>query len=99
MKLFYISFATDTEFLGATVLESYNEADALAEATQHGLNPGGQAAILELPYEALLAPDIKIMQGRLVGKEEMKANGAISHKDLSHEMQDRFEAGAGVVDQ
>jgi hypothetical protein len=97
MKLFYISFATDTEFLGATVLESHDELSVLAEATKHNLNPGGQAAILELPYEALLAPDVKIMQGRLVSKEEMLANGAVRHGDMSDDMQTKFENVAVVL--
>ena len=97
MKLFYISFATDTEFLGATVLESYDEINVLIEATKHGLNPGGQAAILELPYEALQADDIRCLQGRLASKEEMFANGAQRHGDLNEDLQNKFENTAVII--
>lgn len=99
MKLFYISFATDTKFLGATVLESTDEASVIAEATKHGLNPGGQAAILELPYAALEAPDIRMLQGKLFNKEEMLINGAVRHGDLDINMQAKFENAASVLDQ
>lgn len=99
MKLFYISFATKTEFLGATVLESYDKISVLAEAFKHGLNPGGQAAILELPYRALEADDIRMMQGRLVTKEEMKSLGAKRHGDLDQDMQDKFENMSMQIDQ
>lgn len=96
MKLFYISFATDTEFLGATVLESYDENSVLLEATKHSLNPGGQAAILELPYRALEADDIRAMQGKLMSKQQMADLGAIRHADLNDDMQEKFERAAVI---
>jgi hypothetical protein len=100
MKLFYISFASETEFLGATVLEAVDEIAVLNEATRQGLNPGGQAAILELPYRALAeADDIRSMQGRLIGKEEMKAMGGKRHGDLDDDMQNKFENASFRVDQ
>lgn len=43
MPHFYISFATATDFLGATVVQGINAADALIEASFRGLNPGGEA--------------------------------------------------------
>ena len=97
MKLFYISFATDTEFLGATVLESHDEFSVLAEASKHGLNQGGQAAILEIPYAALDAPDIRMMQGKLLNKKEMIANGAVRYGDIEAVMQNKIENVAFVI--
>lgn len=99
MKLFYISYATDENFLGATVLESNDHISVLKEATKHGLNPGGQAAVFELPYEALEAPDIRMMQGKLVSKEELLSMGGIRHGDLDENTQNKFEAHSMVVDQ
>ena len=99
MKLFYISYATDTEFLGATVIECVAKEFVLQEASKHGLNPGGQAAVLEIPYKALEAADIRIMQGKLLNKEEMIATGAIRHADLPEDMKHKFEAAVTAVDQ
>lgn len=99
MKLFYISYATETEFLGATVIECVAQEFVLREAAKYGLNPGGQAAILELPYAALEAPDICMMQGRLVGKEEMIAMGGIRQGDLNDTTKAKFECAARVIDQ
>ena len=53
MNLYYISFATNTEFLGATVVEGINEKQAFEIATNNNLNPGGQAAIVEVPHELI----------------------------------------------
>lgn len=97
MKLFYISFATETEFLGATVLESHNELSVLAEATKHGLNPGGQAAIMEIPYELLDKPDVRQMQGNLLNKEQMMQLGASRLGDLDEETRARVESHSTVV--
>lgn len=97
MKLFYISFATEIGFLGATVLESYDEKSVLIEANKHGLNPGGQAAIVELPYKALEASDIRIMQGKLMTKQQMLEIGAVMHGDLDDDMKNKFESIAVVI--
>lgn len=101
MKLFYISFATETEFLGATVLESHDELSVLVEATKHGLNPGGQAAILEIPYECLNEPDCRKMQERLLTKQQMiefSIKGS-SYKDLNDEDKSLVEIHSIVLEQ
>jgi len=97
MAYFYISFATDEGFRGATVVEAYSEEDALEEATKLNLNPGGEAAILEIPPDIVSNPDMLAMRNRLVGKDEMLANGAKRQADCSDEIQDAFEAAATRV--
>jgi hypothetical protein len=99
MKLFYISFATDTEFLGATVIDGISETQALDIITNLGLNPGGQAIILELPPYLWEAPDIKPMIGKLFNKEQMRAMGSKAHKDLNEDVREILEGYAHVVDQ
>lgn len=71
MNLYYISFATETEFLGSTVVEGVNEKQAFEIATNNGLNPGGQAAILELPLECYEFPEIVLLKYKLLNKEEL----------------------------
>lgn len=79
-NLYYISFATKTEFLGATVVEGVSENNALEVATNNGLNPGGQAVILCVPEQCRELPDVAPLKYKLFNKEQMKALGAISWK-------------------
>ena len=96
MNLYYISFATDTEFLGSTVVEGITETQALQIATNNDLNPGGQAAILEIPRELYEAPDIVPLKYKLLNKEQMIALGAKRHGSLeAHER--LILEGYGVV--
>ena len=97
MAYFYISFATDEGFRGATVVEAHDAEDAFDEATRRDLNPGGEAAILEIPPDIVSNPDMMAMRNRLVGKDEMLANGAKRQADCSEEIQDAFEAAATRV--
>lgn len=62
MTHWYISFADDDAFLGGTVVEAESAEAALMEATSRGLNPGGEAAILEVPREVEDLPDFKRMR-------------------------------------
>jgi hypothetical protein len=99
MKLFYISFATDTDFLGATVIDGLSETSALDIATNLGLNPGGQAAIIEIPTKLWEAPDVKPMIGKLFNKEQMRAMGSKPAKDLDEETREALEYHSHVVNQ
>ena len=90
--LWYISFATDEGFRGATVVEALSAEDALATATERGLNPGGQAAILQAPTPT--PPDLLSYLNRLVGKEELLRDGGSRHGDLSEEEQEAIESHA-----
>jgi len=96
MSLFYISFATTTAFLGATVVEADHKFNALSVATSLGLNPGGEAAVFSMPegIRAQGLAEMKSYQNRLVGKEELISNGARRKGDLPAYMQDRFDQEA-----
>jgi len=97
MSYFYLSFATDAGFLGATVVEARDAEDAIAVATALGLNPGGEAAIFEVPPEALDEPDLKALIGRLASREEMIAQGGQRLGDLPGDIQDDIRAVAARV--
>ena len=90
MPFFYISFATDYEFLGGTVVEAMDYEGALAEATRRGLNPGGEAAIVCVPPEAENNQDFLAIRDRLASSEEMMASGGLTHGDMTEEEQARF---------
>lgn len=97
MPRFYISFATDAGFLGATVVRGENPEDALKNATAVGLNPGGEAAIVEVPPDAEYEPDMVAMIDRLVHCDEMLAMGAKRVVDCDPKIQARFNAEAEKV--
>jgi hypothetical protein len=90
MAYWYISFATDTDFLGATVVEATSANNALAVATLRGLNPGGEAAIMQIPAGGENDPGRRIMTNRLVGRAEMMARGATRLADMPGELQRVF---------
>jgi hypothetical protein len=97
MTYWYISFATDDGFRGATVVAGSNPKSALANATLRGLNPGGEAAILEVLPEMEAESDMQAMINRLVGRNEMVERGAKRARDLPQEMQDIFDEEAEMV--
>jgi hypothetical protein len=49
MTWFYLSFASETGFLGACVVEAEDALNAVQVATACGINPGGEAMILPTP--------------------------------------------------
>lgn len=97
MTHWYISFATDEGFRGATVVEANNAEHALVVATERNLNPGGEAAIIEVPLEAEGEPDMQALLNKLLSKDEMMAMGGKSHGDCPPEVQERFMKAADVV--
>jgi len=97
MTYWYISFATDRGFRGATVVEANDAKKALKAANRRGLNPGGEAAILEVPKEAEKAADFQAMINRLVGRDEMIARGGMRQGDLPVEVQAHFEEVAAFI--
>jgi hypothetical protein len=97
MTYFYISFATKAGFRGATVVEAADSKSALTVATLRGLNPGGEAAILEVPPESESAPDLHAMKNRLVGEEEMLAMGGRKGRDLPQEINEAWDHEISVV--
>lgn len=98
MNLYYISFATETEFLGATVVEAVSETNALEVATNNGLNPGGQAAIIFVPEFVHESPDVAPLKYKLFNKEQMKELGALRHGDLSEDKRNILEHYAKMID-
>jgi len=47
--LYWISFATVKNFLGAVIIEADGALEAVKLAAARGLNPGGEALILDIP--------------------------------------------------
>jgi len=97
MKHWYISFATPERFLGGTVVAAVDAAAALAEATKLGRNPGGEAAILPVPPDALAGPDCQAMLNRLLGEDELLALGAAKRQDCEEEVRALFDWLAHTV--
>ncbi len=97
MDLYYISFATETEFLGATVVEAVSERNALEIATNNNLNPGGQAAILLVPESCYDKPDVYLLKYKLFNKKQMNELGAKRHGDLPEETRDILESNSIVI--
>ena len=70
--LWYISFATDDEFLGSAIVLGTDLESAAAAAHEQGCNPGGQALGAPLPpEESVKVPSGSI--GRLLTKEDVDA--------------------------
>src|SRR5580698_3912486 len=97
-RLFYISFASPTGFLGATVVEAVDETDALHTTKALGTNPGGEAAIWpvppDLPKEFL--DEMLSYKDRLVSKKELLAADAISSKAFTPELKEKFARDVSV---
>lgn len=92
MNRYYISFAQD-RFLGATVVDAVDEADALNTATALNLNPGGEAAIWRVPIDDRTTPFLN----RLATKEEVEAAGHLSIGEESPANQRKVMSVAAVV--
>jgi hypothetical protein len=97
MAYWYISFATDDAFLGATVVEAASSRGAFDEATRRGINPGGNAAIVGMPEDCEDEADVQAMLNRLVHKDELLAMGGRARKDCPPEVQDAFDAAADHI--
>lgn len=80
----YISFATDTAFLGGTIVEAHDPEDAMAVATKLRLNPGGQAAILPVAPAAMGHPVTAALMNKLLSSEEInKFDTAVRRGDMN----------------
>lgn len=71
MSFFYLSFATDEAFLGATVVVSDTPVGAVKRTHELGLNPGGEVMILELDAALETNPAVSQLLNRLVGETEI----------------------------
>lgn len=95
--LWYISFVEDETFAGATVVEAVSAEHAIMVATARGLNPGGEALVIEVPEEAEDEPDVQAMRNVLFNKEQMTTQGGRRLADLPDEMQDVIEQEATMI--
>jgi len=82
LTLFYLSFATNNECLGATVVEARNPTHALMLTHAKGINPGGEAMILEVPDDRIESDVTKACLNKLLSFEQLQAYGAVKLKDV-----------------
>lgn len=96
--LWYISFATQSAFLGATIVEADSADDALAKTRRLGINPGGEAAIMALSASANEHPMTRFMMNRLCSKAEIESYGPIVRTgDMTDEQREVFERAATIA--
>jgi hypothetical protein len=96
--LWYISFATERAFLGATIVEANTIEDALDETRRLGINPGGEAAMIALSDDAKPHPMTQFMMNRLRSKMEMATFGPLVRSgDMTAEEREAFEGRATFV--
>lgn len=94
MTFWYLSFATETANLGATIVEAASEESAFATATMRGLNPGGSVMIWEIPVGA---EEIKALFNRLASPAELRALGGRKIGDLPADLKRYAETTASEV--
>lgn len=83
MTLFYISFASKTEFLGATIVEARDQRQAVEIAALIGVNPGGEAMILDVPLDQYETGFTARLLNSLVGRDELMRLGGVRWGDLT----------------
>jgi len=93
--LWYISFAGDEGFRGATVVAAHSAEGALAEATRRNLNPGGEAKMLPVPPQGL--DQARRYLNRLVSEEELIADGGRKQRDMNPEIAEAFDRAAETI--
>ena len=97
MPEFYIAFATDAGSRGATIVRAADAAGALREATALRRNPGGEAAILELPEGLSSIPELPLLRSKLVSADDLVALGWSRVADLPADVQAGLDQLACVV--
>ena len=78
MTSFYLSFADETKFLGAAVVDADNFLSAMTKINIVGINPGGEVLCFEMPKEC---DEQSMERNRLYSKEELRARGMKSLKE------------------
>lgn len=72
MNTYWISFATDDECLGICIVDAISEHLAIAKSIELSINPGGEAAIMEMPITNEAATEIESLgKNRLVSQDEL----------------------------
>lgn len=74
MTEFYLSFATDTKFLGCTIVTADNPEHAIQVARDLGRNPGGEVLVLQHP-EMPDIPEIVLLRSKLCQRDELEGGG------------------------
>lgn len=98
IKTFWISFADDQGCLGAVIIEAQNETFALAQATARGLNPGGEAAFVDITNPNGLAEADRLGRNRFMPVSELRKRGYKLVSEMSPEVQERFGKQLHVCD-
>jgi hypothetical protein len=95
MQWHYISFASETDFLGAFIVEGANEVDALRKCSEMGGNPGGEALVLPWPREDA-APDPSV-RNRLLSRDDVLVGmRGVRLGDMDESVADRI-ADSGIT--
>lgn len=73
--LFYLSFASDTGFLGAFITDAPDARGAVAQANMLGCNPGGEVVIIPAPYDQTEVEHVILERhtGRLLSRADIDA--------------------------
>jgi hypothetical protein len=86
-SLWYISFASEDGFLGAIVVMAIDAAGAIDRANQLGINPGGEAAIIEIPPDC---EEALTMLNRLALEPELRAAGGKKLSEMTGDQRAEF---------
>lgn len=96
-RWYYILFVVPKKNLGATSVQATSIEDALAEATRRGLNPGGEALVIEVPTYMANDPDIVGCRNRLRLPEEAYAAGCKSWSTMTREERETLSANLSGI--
>lgn len=88
MKLWWLSFASETENLGVVITEAVDIVNAVRKCWLLGINPGGQVMSLEILPDS---DEAKMPRDRLLSEKEIRAAGAEKIKEQTPEVQDRIQ--------
>lgn len=99
-KWFYLSFATEETWLGATVVAAESSTDAFDIACARKLNPGGEVTIIEIPWAQLTKKErvsLLSYEGRLVSRTELMDNGGYRMGDMNPDEREAIERASSIV--
>ena len=80
LSWFYISYATETTFLGAAVVQASDPIGAGLRAHELGIDPGGQAVAIEIgaePRFPVEMRDVLLTKAQLSAYDEAQGDGPI----------------------
>jgi hypothetical protein len=81
--IYWISFVANNESLGVVITEAGSSMSALERVTALGQNPGGEAAIVEIPNEPEFLEEVgRYPRDVLIAPDVLLAGGAIRAGDM-----------------